>query len=239
MKMGLRRTLVVVSAAVVGAAGIAQLTQASVGSGGVIQGCYKTQNGQLRVIDPATQVCLPSETLISWSQTGPVGPQGPIGPQGPQGPTGPKGDKGDHGVEGPTGPRGPSDAYDGFRFPGNNILVTGTNAARTRVLAFNLPAGSFAITSKVNLSAGTTGGGLVHCVTQTPTGYFDMGVASIGPNAGETLENTESTTFTAVEVSPGQLTIDCWRVNGVGDAPVAGLAEAVAVQVARTQLFGF
>jgi hypothetical protein len=103
---------------------------------------------------------------------------------------------------GPTGPRGPSDAYDGFKYPGNNTLVTGTDAARTRVLAFNLPAGSFAITSKVNLSAGTTGGGLVHCVTQTPTGYYDMGVASIGPNAGETLENTESTTFTAVEVNP-------------------------------------
>ena len=229
MKMGLRRTLVIVSAAVVVAAGIAQLTQASVGSGGVIQGCYKTQNGQLRVIDPATQVCLPSETLISWSQTGPVGPQGPQGPQGEQG------------IQGPVGPRGPSDAYDGFKFPGNNTLITGTNAARTRVLAFNLPAGSFAITSKVNLSSGgpsTTG--LVHCVTQTPTGYFDMGISSIGEGAGETREDTQATTFTAIEANPGQLTIDCWRVTGsLGAPPIAGLAEAVAIQVAHTQLVGF
>jgi hypothetical protein len=237
MKMGLRRILVIVSAAVVAAAGIAQLTQASVGSGGVIQGCYKTQNGQLRVIDPATQACLPSETLISWSQTGPVGPQGPIGPQGPQGETGPQGEQG---IQGPTGPRGPSDAYDGFKFLGNNTAITGTNAARTRVLAFNLPAGSFAITSKVNLSSGLTTSGLVHCVTQTQTGYFDMGVSSIGANAGETREDTQATTFTAIEANPGQLTIDCWRVAGsLGDPPIAGLAEAVAIQVAHTQLFGF
>lgn len=223
MRMGLRRTTVLV-AAVVAAAGIAGLTQASVGSGGVIQGCYKSQNGQLRVIDPATQVCLPSETLISWSQTGPVGPQGPQGEQG---------------IQGPTGPRGPSDAYDGFKFPGNNTPITGTNAARTRVLTFNIPAGSFAVTSKVNLSAGLTTSGLVHCVTRTQTGYFDMGVSSIGTAGGETREDTQSTTFTAIEAGPGPLTIDCWRINGIGDPPIAGLAEAVAIQVAHTQLFGF
>jgi hypothetical protein len=236
MRMGLRRTLVLVAAVVVAAVGVAGLTQASVGSGGVIQGCYKSQNGQLRVIDPATQVCLPSETLISWSQTGPVGPQGPIGPQGPQGDTGPQGVQG---IQGATGPRGPSDAYDGFKFPGNNTPITGTNAARTRVLSFNIPAGSFAVTSKVNLSGGSTTSGLVHCVTQTQTGYFDMGVSSIGTNGGETREDTQSTTFTAIEASPGPLTIDCWRINPIGDPPIAGLAEAVAVQVAHTQLFGF
>ncbi len=236
MRMGLRRTTVLV-AAVVAAAGIAGLTQASVGGGGVIQGCYKSQNGQLRVIDPATQVCLPSETLISWSQTGPVGPQGPIGPQGPQGDTGPQGNQG---IQGATGPRGPSDAYDGFKYSGNNTPITATpTTARTRVLAFNIPAGSFAITSKVNLSGGSTTSGLVHCVTQTQTGYFDMGVSSIGTNGGETREDTQSTTFTAIEATAGPLTIDCWRINGIGDPPIAGLAEAVAVQVAHTQLFGF
>jgi lipopolysaccharide/colanic/teichoic acid biosynthesis glycosyltransferase len=34
----------------------------------VINGCYKSGNGQLRVIDPATDSCHPSETAISWSQ---------------------------------------------------------------------------------------------------------------------------------------------------------------------------
>ena len=165
-----------------------------------------------------------------------MGPQGPIGPQGPQGDTGPQGEQG---IQGATGPRGPSDAYDGFKFEGNNTAITGTNAARTRVLTFNIPAGSFAVTSKVNLSGGPNTSGFVHCVTQTHTGYYDMGVSSIGPNAGETREDTQSTTFTAIEPSPGPLTIDCWRINGLGDPPSAGLAEAVAIQVAHTQLFGF
>jgi hypothetical protein len=62
---------------------------AEIGSGGVINGCYKLQNGQLRLIDPATDSCHPSETAISWSQTGPQGPAGPPGPAGPAGPPGP------------------------------------------------------------------------------------------------------------------------------------------------------
>ena len=57
--------------------------------------------GQLRLIDPATDSCNPSETAISWSQTGPQGPKGDPGPPGP------KGDKGDQGVQGPVGPMGP------------------------------------------------------------------------------------------------------------------------------------
>jgi hypothetical protein len=64
------------------------------GDGGVINACYKSQNGQLRLIDPATEHCLPSETSISWSQTG---------PQGLQGATGPPGAKGDPGPPGPAG----------------------------------------------------------------------------------------------------------------------------------------
>lgn len=56
-------------------------------SAGVIHGCFRTQTGQLRVIDTATQQCLPTETAISWNQVGPQGPQGPVGPQGPPGPS--------------------------------------------------------------------------------------------------------------------------------------------------------
>jgi hypothetical protein len=63
-------------------------------SKGVIHGCYKTQNGQLRVIDSGS--CDSSETALSWSQTRPQGPPGPQGLQGPQGPAGP---------QGPPGPR--------------------------------------------------------------------------------------------------------------------------------------
>jgi Collagen triple helix repeat (20 copies) len=80
---------------------------ADIGSGGVITGCYKSQNGQLRLIDPASDSCHPSETPISWSQTGPQGPQGPAGPPGPVGPVGPAGPPGATGPAGPAGPAGP------------------------------------------------------------------------------------------------------------------------------------
>ena len=78
------------------------------GPGGVIQGCYKQNGGQLRVVDAAGD-CNASELGLSWSQTGPSGPQGaqgPSGPQGGQGPSGPSGQPGADGVSGPSGPSG-------------------------------------------------------------------------------------------------------------------------------------
>ena len=54
---------------------------------GTINGCYQKNNGQLRVVESASQ-CNPSELALTWQQEGPPGPQGPIGPQGPQGPAG-------------------------------------------------------------------------------------------------------------------------------------------------------
>jgi hypothetical protein len=77
---------------VVAIAGGVTYAVADIGGGGVISGCYKTQNGQLRLIDPPTDSCHPSETAISWSQTGPQGPKGDKGDPGPPGPEGPKGD---------------------------------------------------------------------------------------------------------------------------------------------------
>jgi hypothetical protein len=57
-------------------------------SSGIINGCYNKASGSLRVIDAASDTCRPSETAISWNQTGPQGPVGPQGPAGPQGPPG-------------------------------------------------------------------------------------------------------------------------------------------------------
>jgi hypothetical protein len=85
-------------------------------SSGLINGCFKAANGQLRVIDPATDSCLPTETAISWNQIGPqgpigsagaIGPQGPQGAVGPAGPQGPKGDPGAPGAQGAQGAAGP------------------------------------------------------------------------------------------------------------------------------------
>jgi hypothetical protein len=73
---------------------------------GTITGCYHKNNGQLRVVESASQ-CNPSELALTWQQQGPPGPQGPIGPQGPQGATGPQGLTGPEGPAGPAGPAGP------------------------------------------------------------------------------------------------------------------------------------
>lgn len=76
--------------------------------GGVINGCYNRQGGDLRVIDVDTESCLPSEQPISWSQKGPQGLQGARGPQGPPGLPGPPGQPGRQGDPGPPGPAGVS-----------------------------------------------------------------------------------------------------------------------------------
>jgi collagen triple helix repeat protein len=81
------------------------------GPGGVIHGCYTKLSGAVRVID--TGSCRPTESALTWNQTGPQGPQGPQGPkgaqgaQGPQGAPGLQGAKGDQGPEGPSGQQGP------------------------------------------------------------------------------------------------------------------------------------
>jgi len=69
-----------------------------------IYGCYKNNDGQLRVVKYASQ-CLPSENAISWNK---VGPQGPPGEPGAPGPAGPAGAQGPAGAAGPTGATGPS-----------------------------------------------------------------------------------------------------------------------------------
>ena len=108
MRRRFRRVAMAITAvAVVAIAGGVTYAVADIGGGGVINGCYKTQNGQLRLIDPATDSCHPSETAISWSQTGPQGPAGPPGPTGPAGPPGPVGPPGPAGPTGPAGPPGP------------------------------------------------------------------------------------------------------------------------------------
>lgn len=94
-----RRWVVPVSiAAVIASSGIGYVVaRADIPDGGVVNGCYNTRTGMLRVIDTsANQSCNPSEAALSWNQTG---PQGPAGPQGVAGPAGPAG---------PTGPSGPA-----------------------------------------------------------------------------------------------------------------------------------
>jgi hypothetical protein len=86
-------------------------------TGGAINGCYQKNNGQLRIIDPATDACRPSEVPISWNQVGPpgasglagaTGARGADGASGPAGATGAKGADGTSGPAGATGASGPA-----------------------------------------------------------------------------------------------------------------------------------
>jgi hypothetical protein len=84
------------------------------GGDGVIDGCYKTSGGALRVIDKGSGAsCTATETAISFNQRGPTGATGPTGAKGvagAKGPTGPKGTDGQNGSQGPTGPKGATGA---------------------------------------------------------------------------------------------------------------------------------
>ena len=76
------RGILVVAGAIIVLAIAAGVAYAAIpDSGGVIHGCYNTNNGQLRVIDPdAGDKCKTPESALSWSQTGPAGPTGPPAP---------------------------------------------------------------------------------------------------------------------------------------------------------------
>ena len=150
-----RRKLLLTLTLVGIAFGIAGAVQAAIpDANGVIHGCFKSAedddedgretgsrsgdnkgsddesrgNGQLRVIDPATDSCRPSETPISWNQTGAQGPEGPAGPQGPAGPAGPAGAQGPAGPAGPAGPEGPAGPQgpqgEGFTFAFGPVVLS-------------------------------------------------------------------------------------------------------------------
>jgi hypothetical protein len=72
------------------------------GSGGVINGCYQKNEGQLRVIDPGVDTCRKPEVAIAWNE------QGVKGDKGDKGDAGVKGEKGDTGAPGRDGSNGTS-----------------------------------------------------------------------------------------------------------------------------------
>jgi hypothetical protein len=82
------RTLAV-SAAALGLIAVGGIAGATIpGTGGVINGCYNTTNGALRVIDTATTTCKQGETPITWNQTGTPGTNGDDGDNGAAGANG-------------------------------------------------------------------------------------------------------------------------------------------------------
>lgn len=55
------------------------------GAEAVIHGCYQNVEGQLRVIDPDTDSCRPSELVIAWNPRGDTGAPGDPGAPGKDG----------------------------------------------------------------------------------------------------------------------------------------------------------
>jgi hypothetical protein len=154
-----RVTLAISAVAIVAIVGTVSYAVADIGGGGVINGCYKSQNGQLRLIDPATGSCNPSETAISWSQTGPQGPTGPAGPRGPTGPQGPKGDTGPSGPAGPTGPKGDKGDKGDPGAPATSLwaVVTGSDGSLVRssgaTASSHITAGQYRVTFNRDVTA--------------------------------------------------------------------------------------
>src|SRR5271165_3673645 len=76
----------------------------------IINACYNSTTGVLRVAPTTPPSCTASELPLWWNQQGPSGPSGPPGGQGPTGPRGipgPQGTQGQQGVQGNPGPQGP------------------------------------------------------------------------------------------------------------------------------------
>jgi hypothetical protein len=209
-----RVTLAITAAAIVAIAGGVTYAVADIGGGGVINGCYKSQNGQLRLIDPATDSCNPSEKAISWNRTGPTGAKGATGATGPTG------------AKGATGPRGPSDAFEAFRFA-TTVNVTNVSTEITKIPA--LPAGSYVITGKVNVDNVSGGSGDVNCQI-VAGGFFDLGEASIGTAGGQITRTTIASTFGTTIAGATNVTMTCQRTSGTGSIR-ASLAEILATHV--------
>jgi hypothetical protein len=71
-----RRVVLLLAVLLVAGVGVVVAYASIPDASGVIHGCYKKKNGQLRVVKSDDSQCRPSEKPISWSQTGPQGPPG-------------------------------------------------------------------------------------------------------------------------------------------------------------------
>ena len=154
--------VVVVIAAVGASVGVAV---AAVPSDNVISSCYSLTNGGVRIIDTSVDSCKSSERALSWNQIGPQGPQGlqglqgPQGLQGEQGPQGLQGDRGYPGADGARGAQGlkgdtgaPGPAGSGDVYIARGSAYRGSDNHTNLSLSVNVPAGSYVINGKANVT---------------------------------------------------------------------------------------
>lgn len=151
---------------------------------GVIFGCFKKVNGQLRVVSGPGQ-CLPSETSIFWNKVGPQGPQGPVGPQGPPGP--------------------PPTLRITHQASGVTLKVPG------EVLSLPVPAGSYAISAKVTVINLDNIHQVAFCFLSTgDSSGVVLGPA--GDDSAQVISLLDAATFTST--SDKTITLTCDTTNG-------------------------
>jgi len=206
-----------------------------------IHGCYSKKSGTLRVAK-AGKRCRKGERKIVWTKTGvrglrgprgaagnsgANGPAGPAGNPGPQGATGPKGATGPAGA---TGPPGPSDSLEAVN--AGPVTITGTDNASANSLATraDVPAGSYLLTARVQLTGPATTAARIFCTASlgTKSGYA---VADIGTSAGNVINDVVMMTFNASVGASSTGNLRCFRQSLTGTAPTASEAYLELLKV--------
>lgn len=221
-----------VSGALVISAGVAFATgaiQSVVGADGVIDGCYKAANGQLRVVPDEGQ-CNASELPISWSQTGPKGDPGPPGE--------------------------PSRAYRVSRGTPDEVEITAVgagpigfdfpNGGPTTILTMTLPEGVYVVDSSVAARKDSGNGDFI-CWVASPTVASNITRTSLGADAGHTRRATvASNGIFGLPTGGGTLTLACWQATNAavpgspsGENPTAFYSALTATKVTRATLTRF
>ena len=163
----------------------------------LIYGCYKKNNGQLRIVENPGQ-CRPSELPISWNQVGPQGPAGPQGPEGPQGPPGP-----------------PPNLWIARQIDPVSLTDTGS-----QVLSLIVPAGTYAISAKVSLANADSLIQPASCALSTG----DVSGVVLGGGADDN-EQVISLLDAAIFESATAITLSCATVNGEATNGVLSAVE--------------
>lgn len=226
MRGKLLRVSLVVSGVVALGAGAAFATgaiESMVGADGVIDGCYKGENGQLRVLGDGGE-CNASELPISWSQTGPKGDQGPPGE--------------------------PSRAYRVSRFTPDEVEITAVgagpigfdfpNGGPTTIFTMTLPEGVYVVDSSVAARKDSGSSDFI-CWVAGPTVSSNITRTSLGADAGHARRATvASNGIFGLPVGGGTLTLACWQASnpGVpgspsGENPTAFYSTLTATKVTR------
>ncbi len=187
-------------------------------SGGAIHGCYKTDNGKLRVIDSSSVGCGSDESALTWNQTGPQGPQGPPGPT-----------------------RADERYYLASTFADRSTWLpirtgafTDVVSSTTRIVTAQLAAGNYTVAAEV-IAENHDGVGYVVCFLHNGGQILGLSEASIGTEGAAAFAQTlgievgiSLAQAADVELSCDSVPLDTTHATGT---PIVGLADIVATKV--------